>query len=94
MENYSPMKRDFAVVNLYFGNPTTIGRTVFFSKQKNKIIQAMVGFMCLEYERRLSMTKVDFLSLIGGCFGLCLGFSLVSALEFLYWFGLRVGRIK
>lgn len=89
MEYYSPMKRDFAVVNLYFGNPTTIGKSVIL-----QFIFLKTKFMCLEYERRLSMTKVDFLSLIGGCFGLCLGFSLVSALEFLYWVGLRVGRRK
>ena len=32
------------------------------------------------------MTLVDFISNLGGCFGLCLGFSIISFVELLYWF--------
>ena len=31
------------------------------------------------------MTLVDFISNLGGCFGLCLGFSIISFLEIIYW---------
>ena len=31
------------------------------------------------------MTWIDFISALGGCFGLCLGFSLVSFVEIVYW---------
>ena len=40
----------------------------------------------VEYERSLKMTEIDFISSLGGVFGLFLGFSLVSFVELLYWF--------
>ena len=33
------------------------------------------------------MTTTDFLASLGGVFGLFLGFSLISFLEIIYWFG-------
>ena len=38
------------------------------------------------------MTVVGFISSIGGLFGLCLGFSLVSLYEIFYWFVVKLGR--
>ena len=49
-------------------------------------------FKFSEYERRLRMTVVGFISSIGGLFGLCLGFSLVSLYEIFYWFVVKLGR--
>ena len=46
----------------------------------------------LEYERIKRMTAIDFISSMGGLFGLCLGFSLISFFEILYWFIIRLGR--
>ena len=39
-----------------------------------------------EYERSKRMTPIDFVSSLGGLFGLLLGFSLLSFVEILYWF--------
>ena len=36
-------------------------------------------------------SSIDLLSYIGGCMGLCLGFSVMSALECCYFFTLRFG---
>ena len=38
------------------------------------------------------MTVIDFISSVGGLFGLCLGFSLISFFEIVYWFVIRLGR--
>ena len=46
----------------------------------------------LEYERRLKMSLVDYISSVGGLFGLFLGFSLLSFLEIVYWLGLNLIR--
>jgi len=40
----------------------------------------------VEFQRSLRMTIVDFIGSVGGLFGLCLGFSLISFFELLYWF--------
>ena len=40
----------------------------------------------VEYERSLKMTEIDFISSLGGVFGLFLGFSLLSFVEIFYWF--------
>ena len=40
----------------------------------------------VEYERSLKMTEIDFISSLGGVFGLFLGFSLISFTEILYWY--------
>ena len=38
------------------------------------------------------MTLIDFVSSLGGLFGLFLGFSLLSFVEILYWFIVVLGR--
>jgi len=46
----------------------------------------------MEYERGLKMTAIDFISSLGGLFGLFLGFSLLSFVEIIYWFIVVFGR--
>jgi amiloride-sensitive sodium channel len=38
------------------------------------------------------MTSIDFISQMGGLLGLFLGFSLISGIEIMYWFTLRLGQ--
>jgi len=44
----------------------------------------------LEYMRSENMKVIDFISQIGGLFGLCIGFSAVSIIELLYWLSIRL----
>ena len=43
-----------------------------------------------QFQRSLRMTSIDFISQIGGLLGLFLGFSLISGIEIVYWFTLRL----
>ena len=81
--DYNAYEKDIAVVNIFFGKPTTIGSNYYD-----------VQTLCCdtEYERIKRMTAIDFISSMGGLFGLCLGFSLISFFEILYWFIIRLGR--
>ena len=45
-----------------------------------------------ELERGISMGPVEFVSSLGGLFGLFLGFSVVSFLEIIYWVTVRICR--
>ena len=45
-----------------------------------------------ELERGISMGPVEFVSSLGGLFGLFLGFSVVSFLEIIYWATVRISR--
>ena len=45
-----------------------------------------------QFQRSLRMTLIDFISQIGGLLGLFLGFSLISAIEIVYWLTLRLGQ--
>ena len=45
-----------------------------------------------EFERRSRMTVIDFVSQVGGLLGLCMGFSLVSLVELVYWFTIRMAK--
>ena len=40
-----------------------------------------------ELERSIRMGPVDFAASLGGLFGLCLGFSIISFIEIIYWIG-------
>jgi len=46
----------------------------------------------LEYRRSENMRLIDFVSQIGGLFGLCLGFSIISFIELFYWISIRLSR--
>ena len=39
----------------------------------------------VEMERRIRMGPIEFISSLGGLFGLCLGFSFISFFEIVYW---------
>ena len=43
-----------------------------------------------EFYRSARMGPIDFLSQVGGLLGLCVGFSLCSLIELLYWFLIRI----
>ena len=45
-----------------------------------------------QFQWSLRMTLIDFISQIGGLLGLFLGFSLISAIEIVYWLTLRLGQ--
>ena len=43
----------------------------------------------LEYEKTRRMTEIDFISNVGGLFGLCLGLSMIYFIEIVYWFVIK-----
>lgn len=45
-----------------------------------------------EFSREARLTLVGFISQVGGLLGLCLGFSLLSLIELIYWFTYRMGQ--
>ena len=45
-----------------------------------------------ELERSISMGPVEFVSSLGGLFGLFIGFSIISFFEIIYWAFVRLGR--
>ena len=53
-------------------------------KKSNQIVlDSKISFT--ELERSIRMGPVDFIASLGGLFGLCLGFSIISFLEIIYW---------
>ena len=74
---YNAYERDIAVVNIFFGKTTATGNFGCFLGNTK--------VYCSEYEKTLKMTNVDFLANIGGLFGLCMGFSIISFVEIIYW---------
>ena len=46
----------------------------------------------IEMERSVNMNPVDFVASLGGLFGLCLGFSIISFIEIIYWVAAGVIR--
>ena len=58
---------------------------------------AMVTFFfesstLFEYKREERMTLIQYISQMGGLLGLCIGFSLISGVEIIYWFTIRLFR--
>ena len=51
-----------------------------------------MNFFVTELERGISMGPVEFVSSLGGLFGLFLGFSVISFLEIVYWATVRMCR--
>ena len=64
-----------AVVNIFFGEETVMGEENIDSNDK----------LSTELERSIRIGPVDFVASLGGLFGLCLGFSIISFLEIVYW---------
>ena len=75
-EFYNAWEEDIAVVNIFFGKDTVMG-------EKNLI--GKIPEIFPEFERSIRMGPVDFVAPLGGLFGLCLGFSIISFLEIIYW---------
>ena len=48
-------------------------------------VRILCSLLCPEFERSIRMSTVDFVASLGGLFGLCLGFSIISFLEIIYW---------
>ena len=46
-----------------------------------------------ELERQIRMSPIEFLSSLGGLFGLCIGFSIASFFEIIYWFTIVLSRL-
>ena len=46
----------------------------------------------LQYIRQERMTKVDYISQIGGLLGLFMGISFISGIELIYWATVRLTR--
>ena len=82
---YNAFERDIAVVNIFYGKSTATG--------KEKLIYHNIilsYFLISEFVKTRKMTIIGFLSNIGGLFGLCLGFSIISFIEIFYWFVIRM----
>ena len=47
-----------------------------------------------EMERRIRMGPIEFISSLGGLFGLCLGFSFISFFEIIYWATIALSRFE
>ena len=45
-----------------------------------------------EYTREERMTLIQYISQMGGLLGLCIGFSLISGVEIIYWLTIRLIR--
>ena len=86
---YNAWDEDFATLNIFFGQETVMGETFM-----NLLIQKRKEIMLFpqELERGISMGPVEFVSSLGGLFGLFLGFSVVSFIEIIYWVTLRICR--
>ena len=76
---YNAYKEDIAILNIFFGDPTAIG---YYNHEK----MAETNYVYIsEYEKNLRMTTSDFISNMGGLFGLFLGCSFISFFELFYW---------
>ena len=75
-EFYNAWEEDIAVVNIFFGKDTVMGE---------KALKKSLYTIFSEFERSIKMGPVDFVASLGGLFGLCLGFSIISFLEIIYW---------
>ena len=81
LTQYNALERDLAVVNLYFGSSSVFGQ---LSAGELRLT------LCPEYQIHKRMTLFDFIANLGGLFGLCLGFSIVSFFEVVFWFSIAL----
>ena len=78
---YNAYERDIAVVNIFFGQTTAFGKSIW-------MIKVLISPV-IEFSRAEKMTWFDFVSNIGGITGVTLGISFVSILELFYWLSIR-----
>ena len=101
---YNAYDRDIAVVNIFFGEETVMGG-ILLNKYLTIIYKARLittiyhcqfclffHLIVTEMERRIRMGPIEFISSLGGLFGLCLGFSFISFFEIIYWATIALAR--
>ena len=94
---YNAWEEDIAVVNIFFGKETIMGEIklwniiLFFNGWLDYCLLIFLVLslpkvnFSVEMERRIRMGPIEFISSLGGLFGLCLGFSFISFFEIVYW---------
>ena len=88
---YNAWEEDFATLNIFFGQETVM-REISLNYAQFMSVRIILLNLLLDMERDISMGPVEFVSSLGGLFGLFLGFSAVSFLEIVYWATVRMGR--
>ena len=63
-----------------------------FEKDISMVTFFLESTTVYEFERKPIMNVVDFISQVGGLLGLCMGFSMISAIELMYWFTYRMAK--
>ena len=71
------------------------GKIVSYNAYEKDI--ALVNFFfesptAFQFIRQPKMTTIQFISQLGGLLGLCMGFSVISFFEILYWFTIRLAK--
>ena len=96
---YNAWEEDIAVVNIFFGGETVMGGITiknlalnFFKRSESDFFSFKL-LLPSELERQIRMSPIEFLSSLGGLFGLCLGFSIASFFEIIYWFTIVLSRL-
>ena len=88
---YNAWEEDFATLNIFFGQETVM-REISLNYAQFMSVRIILLNLLLDMERDISMGPVEFVSSLGGLFGLFLGFSVVSFLEIVYWATVRMCR--
>ena len=83
-DTYNAFERDIAILHAYFGEQTMPGEEIVIRINSTHDITA--------YKRSVKSSWVEYLAVLGGFFGLFLGFSLLSCAELLYWAIIPVAR--
>ena len=75
-DTYNAWEEDLAILNIFFGQETVMGDL------HQRLERLLVKYkFSAELERGIRMGPVEFFSSLGGIFGLCLGFSIISFIE-------------
>ena len=85
------------MVNIFFGEETVMGGIYQKSSETQNTTCLNITlypfiFFVTEMERRIRMGPIEFISSLGGLFGLCLGFSFISFFEIIYWAIIALSR--
>ena len=72
-DTYNAWEEDLAILNIFFGQETVMG-----DLHQRLLVKYKLS---AELERGIRMGPVEFFSSLGGIFGLCLGFSIISFIE-------------
>ena len=84
-DTYNAWEEDLAILNIFFGQETVMG------DPHQRLERLLVKYkFSAELERGIRMGPVEFFSSLGGIFGLCLGFSIISFIEVTFDFAYKV----